>query len=706
MYRPDGTKVFFRTAFNVLVISVIAFTGLVIGGFYFYTTISLVERLSTDLFDEISRRPQELAERHLEGAKAAASLNLGLAEAGLLDIGDYDGLADHFVQILRAFPDITIAAWGDEQGSSVLAYRTYTGDLEVHAWHQRLMDGVPATEFTVHAAAGPSGGVQSDEPLFHELTTGTRRFDPRQRPWYRGAVEQGGPHWTEPYVWSPQDVPGITYGVPMYADSGELEGVFTIDFELEFLSLFMQELSVKESGKVFILDSAGRIIAHPNPVRTVDRQATSSSVAHALHSRDPAVAGAYQLLRDYTREHGGEAGRRYSMYVPEKLQTVFDMDGERQVLVTRPLPISDSMVWYITLVIPEDELLGDVRRSVRMTVIVCIFILLLSLIAGLLVSSSIKRPLRAMFAEVEAMGSLDLMPKRAIRSYIREIDQIGDAIERTKSSLRSFEKYIPAEIVRQLQEQGEEARLGGEHRELTILFCDLEDFSGIASRYSPQDLVGLLEVYFREISQVIRESGGTVDKFIGDAVMGFWGAPVESALHAATAARAAMQIQDRLQVLRDDGYPFHARIGLCSGEVMVGNIGAHDRMNYTVIGQSVNIANRLESLNKIYGTGVLVSESTRVQFDDDLLVRRVDTVRVNGVGERVAVYQPMGDRHRLDSDETEVVLQGIRIYEQALQAYEDGDMPEAVAQFLSCLRVMPGDPAARYFLARLDAHES
>src|SRR5262249_37245580 len=205
-----------------------------------------------------------------------------------------------------------------------------------------------------------------------------------------------------------------------------------------------------------------------------------------------------------------------------------------------------------------------------------------------------------------------------------------------------------ADLVRELLAQGKEAQLGGGTRCLTIQFSDIEDFTHLSEHLTPAQVVEDLAEYLECMSDTIREHQGTVDKFIGDGIMALWNAPNAVPDHATQACRASLRAQQRLKALRQrwaaQQQPlFRARIGLHTGEVIVGNCGTGARFAYTAMGDSVNLASRLESLNKAYGTYIIASAAVRDAADPLFEWRRLDRVAVVGRGEAIEVYELLGE---------------------------------------------------------------
>ena len=206
------------------------------------------------------------------------------------------------------------------------------------------------------------------------------------------------------------------------------------------------------------------------------------------------------------------------------------------------------------------------------------------------------------------------------------------------------------------------------------------------------------------MTKVIQAHGGTIDKFIGDAIMAFWNAPKDEPDHAALACKAALACQRKLAEMRKDDprlKDLRARIGLATGDVLVGNIGASDRMNYTVMGDSVNLASRLEGLNKAYDTPVMIAEATHAAAKDEVLARPIDVVAVKGRAVGIRVYEPLA----LVKDATKEERLVCEASAHALDAYLARDFAKAIAGWNEVLRVLPSDAAAKTMKARAEEYE-
>ncbi|MBR0670979.1 adenylate/guanylate cyclase domain-containing protein [Neoroseomonas soli] len=264
-----------------------------------------------------------------------------------------------------------------------------------------------------------------------------------------------------------------------------------------------------------------------------------------------------------------------------------------------------------------------------------------------LVAQRLSGGLRALTREVEAIRRLDLDHPPPAVGGAAEVHALGDALGGTKGALRLFSVYVPRDLVRKLMAEGAEAKLGGERRRLTVMFSDVQGFTTIAERMDPEELMHLTSTYFQALTDDLLEHHATIDKYIGDAVMAIWNAPKRDLTHAMHGCHAALHARHLTLRLEEDfaarGWPrLHTRFGLHSGEAVVGNVGSSDRMAYTAIGSMVNIASRLEGMNKMYGTQILVSEQTRIGAGNAFVFRPVDVVLAKGSQDPLEVHELVG----------------------------------------------------------------
>jgi adenylate cyclase len=291
------------------------------------------------------------------------------------------------------------------------------------------------------------------------------------------------------------------------------------------------------------------------------------------------------------------------------------------------------------------------------------------------------------------MRDFDFAPSPALSPF-GDVKGVMEDLEQAKTALRAMGKYVPIGLVRQLYSTRQEPMLGGELRDLTILFTDVQDFTTLSERLAPDVLARALGRYFEVMTTSIHATGGTVDKYIGDAVMALWNAPEPRPDHAVHACEAALSCLEATRALMTgpdwEGLPvFRTRFGLHRQEVMVGHFGAPDRISYTALGDGVNLASRLEGLNKAYGTTILVSQAVRESVGGAFSFRLVDVVAVKGKSQGVRVSELLGRGAVAPSEE-------VSRYEQAFAAYEQRRFAEA----LELLKSQIDDPPSRVLAER------
>jgi len=281
-----------------------------------------------------------------------------------------------------------------------------------------------------------------------------------------------------------------------------------------------------------------------------------------------------------------------------------------------------------------------------------------------------------------------------IQTNFSEILDMRDSFDNMRSGLKNFKRYVPADLVAQLINQNINADLGGESREMTIFFSDIAKFTSISEKLEPEKLVQDLCIYFEIVSKTILGNRGTIDKYIGDAVMAFWGAPAKMDNHAEKACHAAILVRNNLHSLNrqwenQGKSPFNTRIGIHTGKVIVGNMGYKDRLDYTVIGDTVNVSSRLEGINKVYGTEIIVSESTFECCHEGYEFRLLDKVSLLGRNEGMNIYELITFKNDLDKQLRKL----FQYYEIGLKHYYNKNWSEGLKYFNTVLKYRNDKPA-------------
>ena len=507
---------------------------------------------------------------------------------------------------------------------------------------------------------------------------------------FREARARNRPAWSAAYLW--QDPDGATawavrYVVPVRAADGEVKAFMGSSLSLAELNSYLLKLDHQVPGYVAIVERTStsgviRVLGHPDPNWVGQTVSTNAPLDPVLASyfkslvADPRFSAGQLSLGDYGREFSNEGTDYLGSY--RRLERQDDPNG-----------------WILLMMMPLSEVASGVEQNLRWAGAVAIAFLLIALIAAFALARRIAEPMRQLSRDARALSQLQFDTRPRVLSSIREVRQLEQSLDDARTSLRSFRKYVPADLVNSLVTSGAEASLGGQSARLTILFSDVVEFTRLAETLSAQKLVEDLGRYLAEVSTLIQKNQGTVDKFIGDGVMAFWGAPQPNTQHALAACVAAWRLQQKLDALNarwsaEGEAPFPTRIGLNTGTVIVGNIGSDTRMNYTAVGDPVNVASRLESLNRAFGTRILLSEDTRMAAGDTLITRPVARVAVKGSQRGFVVYELLG----LDSEPTETAQRLSDLTAAAFLACEQGRWTESLALYQAILAEFPQDGVA------------
>ncbi len=657
----------------------------------YFSSRRVVDGLFRDLAQQIGSATTQRTLRYLEPAEPYARMTDRLMAAGRLSATDEDALLDHFGAAVDANPSFTWASFARIDGTYVAVQRTERGallgtvrsqDAEATVAGGAVLEGEGPTRWR-ELAPGPSGwSVRSER---------RDTYDPRTRGWYTEARTGSEGRWVRPFLFFTRRQPGFMYVLPVGGSTAteDDDGVLAVEYEISALSSFLSTLRVGEHGRVYLLTSDGLVVGHPDGDVT-EGAGVALAIASAERHGDPMLSGAYAAM---------EANGGASRWLHEGGDFRF---GESLAMV-HPFPAEHGMDLSVLVVAPVDDFFGEVQRQLVLAIAIALLAALLAILAGAVFSTRISSALRLIAEEMERIGRFELSERKVSDevSIVREVNEMAAVTDRMKNGLRSFGKYVPRTLVQELIGSGEEAVLGGKSRELTILFSDIAGFTSVSEKLTPAELVEALGAYLDQLSSCIQEEQGTVDKYIGDAIMAFWGAPRELPDHALHACRAALAMQAATQRLQAkweaEGKPvFLTRIGVNTGDCVVGNIGSPSRMNYTVMGDAVNLASRIEGLGSEYGKWLLIGESTAALVKDQLLVRPLDWVAVKGKSRAVLVHELIGEREGA----AESVLEAIETYTAALQHYRARRWTEASADFTRALSMFGEDGACTLMIAR------
>ena len=273
-----------------------------------------------------------------------------------------------------------------------------------------------------------------------------------------------------------------------------------------------------------------------------------------------------------------------------------------------------------------------------------------------------------------------------------------------KKVIGAFEKYVSKEVVKEILDDPEKLKLGGERRTITIFFSDIRGFTTISEKLSPEELVKLLNEYLTEMTNIILTHNGVVDKYMGDAIMAFWNAPLDQPKHAELTCSTALEMEKKLKQLQKEWNargvpPLEIGVGINTGPAVVGNMGSYERFDYTAMGDTVNLGSRLEGLNKQYGTRIIISETTKSAVEKKpFLVRKLDKVMVKGKKEPITIYELSSKKE----DALDWYYKVIEHFEKGLEEYFKQQWDKALHEFNSVLKIRPEDGPSKAFIERCE----
>jgi class 3 adenylate cyclase len=412
-----------------------------------------------------------------------------------------------------------------------------------------------------------------------------------------GAIDEGA----YVVVWADDlKAPHVSASLPLVGPDGEFLGAVSSVIAISAISEFVAGLTDQEEMRAFVLLGHDRVLAHPQMAKQLAELTAEHPLPRLDTLSDPVLSAIWDspLVDDTVAEV--LAGRNAEGHIVH-------IEGREYVFLYRPLGrIGDEAV-EVGIYTPTDMHDRPLERLAG-SAAVGLLILLIAIAVAVLLGRTLAKPIRRLEAAADAVSRLRLeeMPAPQV-TRLRELDAAQRTFATMRDALGWFSTYVPRSLVFRLMSLGPEAAVSVE-REVSVLFTDIVGFTQLSERQSPEEMAALLNEHFALLAACVEAEGGTVDKYIGDSLMAFWGAPDEQPDHAARAGRAARAMA--FAVAADNARrraaglpPVRLRIGLHSGPAVVGNIGAPGRMNYTLIGDTVNVAQRLEALGKEFGGG-------------------------------------------------------------------------------------------------------
>jgi adenylate cyclase len=445
-------------------------------------------------------------------------------------------------------------------------------------------------------------------------------YDARKRIWYKN-VKKDNIFISTPYKFYSTKELGITISYAVYNEFNEKQFVVAADIDLKSLNSFL-----KENAK--ILDAQIALVSSTHTIISDTAMTNSKFITKSIYDKEISsltIKAAIKYLSD------------------KKDNNIIQNNNETYIFTGNDFKVDSNSNWHLIILIPEDKILGNVKKALYETMAISFLILIVFIIISIKIANSISKPIKELSLNIENLKDLDLTTNIDNNSSIREINDAQNSLISLKNGLSYFSKYMPSDLVKILIKNNEQATIGGIQKDLAIMFTDIEGFTTISESLKPEDLTAQLAIYFELINNVITKHNGTIDKYIGDAVMAFWGAPIHIENPIEKSILAAIEIQKELEILntkwkKENKPQLKTRIGVHYGQAVVGNIGSLQRMNYTIIGDSVNIAARLEGINKNYNTNIMVSQEVQTIIKDNFKTEFIDSIKLKGKNQVTNIY--------------------------------------------------------------------
>jgi adenylate cyclase len=581
------------------------------------------------------------------------------------------------VAMLERHSSVQAAFVGYADGSFIYAGRPGGFSLA-----QRLEYDAPDGE-SIIVRVIEAGGPPRPETYWFQLPDGnhtstqttTSYFDARTRPWYVEAMRARAAVLTEPYRFAQTAAHGISAGVPLHSGLG----VIGFDFTLQTLSELLTAYKITANSVIVVGHAGGGV------------EFESAPCAPTL----PGCLSADELVRQILHKSVVEA-----VATGEKIDRQVEAGGHAYRVIVHRMPPLLGQSFVIAAAVPVRELAAESQTLLQRAAIAAAVAVALAVIAALAASLILSRSIASIALKTERIRQLDFSDRQPVQSRITEIARLSDAVENMRAGLEIFGRYVSKNLVQQIMRSPGSSGVGGTRREVTVMFTDIEGFSLLTEAMEPELLTSRLSRYFEALGSAITANRGTIDKYIGDSIMAFWNAPEADPEHIANACRGALQAAAAGHALSEkwrqrDRPGFRTRFGLHTGPAVVGNVGARERINYTLVGQVANQASRLEGMNKVYGTEILASGEVAGPTSGLFVWRHIDRVVAAGTTEAHDVYEPMGENAGRAEHAAFLAVWG-----RARDAYVAGRFEEALAGFRAASAMREEDPPCHVYIGR------
>jgi class 3 adenylate cyclase len=677
-----------------LIIPIIVSTGLV-GWLSFRNGQRAINDLAFQLQSETSSRVRQYLDGYLATPGQLNQINLDAWRIGLLDLRDFHRLGQYFLKQMKVF-DVGYVNFGDTKGEYIGVERLDNGQLLIN-------------EVTAQSGLGKLNVFETSDAGDRTRLLEVKDYDHRLEAWYAEPIKSGKSMWSSIYQWEDKpDIMSISSSYLVRGKDDEILGVIGIDLILSQIGTFLGKLKIGQSGKAFILERDGFLVAKSGsskPTQVVNGQA---SRVKAWESTDGVIrATSQQLTNQYSNLSQISDSRQFS----------FDIESERQLVKVTPWKDPLGLDWLIVVVVPEGDFMTQINANTHTTILLCLFTFAAATAIGVLTARWISGQIGKLNSAARGIASGDLNQRVEMRGLVRivEVDNLAGSFNSMAEGLRmrdfirdTLGRYVGRRVAEQLIQSRDLLTEGGDRREVAVMFCDLAGFATLSERVEAERLVNFLNTYFSLIARQIAATDGIIDKYIGDAIMVYWCPPFvpqdQVALRSADAALLCLGQMRALSAASREifhgvqAYDPRIRIGIASGQSITGSIGAEKRRNYTVIGNTVNLASRIEGANRLYRTTNLVCDRTAEAIRANFELRQIDTVGLPGIDVPQTLFEIIGRAGQISAEKQELRAR----YALALDAYRRGDLLSARSHFSDCLGLSPQDGPTRTMLERIE----
>ncbi|MSR50216.1 MAG: adenylate/guanylate cyclase domain-containing protein [Gemmataceae bacterium] len=539
-------------------------------------------------------------------------------------------------------------------------------------------------------------------------------YDYRKRPFYfqgkaQSVLKKG--EWTNCFTFLKNFKKirtGLFYSTGLGDDNGELFAVLSIGISTEWISGYLNEVMQqihKKGISSFIFeklpDKSIKVLAHSLMADVFPKDEEGNTIYYALPKdmKDPAIEKMILSVPD-SLLNGLKLQGDF-----EKL-IYFDVDGSDYVGMIKTVLPGTSPDWYVSLYVPEKVLFSNAYWHFYLAIGILAAVMIISVVLSIILARSASKPIESLVLLAKKIGKLDFSHKVKADSNIIEIKNLAHSMSLMQIGLQAFTQYLPKDVLKSLFDAGTGAVPGGKEKDVAIMFADIANFTHYSESLDPNDLVLQLNEYLGCFSSVIIRNQGTVDKYIGDAVMAYWNAPRDCDDYVFKACKTAIQGLYNLSFLQKEWAKLNkpilkARVGINTGNVVLGNIGTEQHLSYTVIGDNVNLASRLEGLNKVYDTTIMISDVTLKACGDRLVTRPIDLVGVKGKDKKIMVHELLG----LTNETSSKIVNFCSDFKTAFAAYVKKDWSVGLSLFQNLASENPDDKLSQIYVDRCTEYQ-